>query len=175
MYQQVPAWGRLRARDSAQSLSTLLGCCQLTLHALGSPFWLLGHHPHGLLGACVASQPTGDGESSTRWTEVFPRGSREGARKQEREMEDSPQKPPGWEKIWSWGANMGSSSCSLPCSTAWLLHPCAWTHRPKFLLSPVEKGDSINTVKKETKPKHTKKHNQKAQQHVNPPSEHPVR
>lgn len=64
-----------------------------------SPFWLLGHHPHGLLRACVASQPTSDGESGTGWTRAFPWGSREGAYKQEREMEDSPQKPPGWEKI----------------------------------------------------------------------------
>lgn len=51
-------------------------------------------------------------------------------------MEDSRQKPPGWEKIWSWGADAGSSSCSLPCGTAWLLHPRAQIYRPKFLLSP---------------------------------------
>lgn len=61
-------------------------------------------------------------------------------------MEDSPQKPLGWEKIWSWGADTGSSSCSLPCGTAWLLHPRRGTtriYRPKFLLSPVGKGKRL--------------------------------
>lgn len=66
-------------------------------------------------------QPMGNG--STRaggGLEHSHRGGKEGTceHKQEREMKDSPQKPPGWEKIWSWGADMGSSSCSLPRGTA---------------------------------------------------------
>lgn len=76
-------------------------------------------------------------------------------------MEDSPQKPPGWEQIWSWGANTGSSSCSLPCGTAWLLHPHTRIYRPKFLLGPWgRERDSIKIqLKRKQIPNIPKKHN----------------
>lgn len=68
-------------------------------------------------------------------------------------MKDSPQKPPGWEEIWSWGADMGSSSCSLPRGTAWLLRPHPWIYRPRFLRSPW--GRERGSIKIQLKRKQT--------------------
>lgn len=76
-------------------------------------------------------------------------------------MEDSPQKPPGWEKIRSLGADTGSSSCSLPHGTAWLLHPRTQMYKPKFLLSSWgRERDSIKIqLKRKQIPNIPKKHN----------------
>lgn len=124
-WHQVPCPSRSQFGDErGQGVGTTLGLSTPSLAAvsshhvaLGPPPWLSGPQPRvtSLLGACVTSQPAGDkGDSGTGQTGAFPSGRWGGGCKQEREVEDSPQKPPGWEKIWSWGANTGSSSCSLP-------------------------------------------------------------
>lgn len=83
-------------------------------------------------------------------------------------MEDSPEKPSGWEKIWSWGANTGSSSCSLPLHC--LASPSLRTDR-QTQIPPQSSREEKETIQIQLKRKQNpniqkKKHNQKAQQHV---------
>lgn len=82
--------------------------------------------------------------------------------KQEREVEDSPQKPLGWEEIWSWGANTGSSS--------WF--PAPWHFSIPAHRSADPNSSSVHREGQEALLKYSQKEN-KSQTYPSPPQIQP--